>query len=117
MLHLRFGLPRHHAALTRHERPAARAQTLLLLKYLNGKKIPARRKASERTTRSDAWVEMLRRLTGTRQLLALSKILHKRKQTDMAMQEFRNKVEGDQRDLEKLLKQKEDDMYVLHLSI
>ena len=33
------------------------------------------------------------------------------------MQEFRKKVEGDQRDLEKLLKQKEDDMYVLHLSI
>jgi len=33
------------------------------------------------------------------------------------MQEFRNKVEGDQRDLEKLLKQKEDDVYVLHLAI
>ena len=44
-------------------------------------------------------------------------MLHKPKQTDRAIQEFRNKIEGDQRDLEKLLKQKEDDMYVLHPSI
>ncbi|OCL04739.1 hypothetical protein AOQ84DRAFT_415553, partial [Glonium stellatum] len=45
-----------------------------------------------------------------RQLLALSKILHKPKRTDKALQEFRNRVEGNQRELEKLLEQKEDDI-------
>lgn len=53
--------------------------------------------------------------TESQHLLALSKILHKPKQIDKAIQEFRNKVEGDQRDLEKLLKQKEDD--IVHANI
>ena len=53
MLRLR-GLPRYHAAPTRRERPEALAHTLQLPKHLNGKEIPAGRKASERIKRSGA---------------------------------------------------------------